>query len=94
MVMACIASASQEVFSNGILVASNTQTILSSNMPFLTVGATSTGAEPYEGTVGELIVFNTKLATYQRQVLEGYLAAKWGLQASLPSTHPFTKGRP
>jgi hypothetical protein len=26
--------------------------------------------------------------------VEGYLAAKWGLQARLPATHPFTKGRP
>jgi hypothetical protein len=26
--------------------------------------------------------------------VEGYLAAKWGLQARLPSTHPFAKVRP
>ena len=28
-------------------------------------------------------------STQQRQQVEGYLAYKWGLQASLPSTHPY-----
>lgn len=37
----------------------------------------------------EFLFFNTALATNQRQAIEGYLAWKWGLQASLPSTHPY-----
>lgn len=87
MVMACIASASQEVFSNGVRVASNTQALTTSNMPFLTLGATTTGTEPYGGNVGELIVYNYKLSETQRMILEGYLAKKWNLP--LPSTHPY-----
>jgi hypothetical protein len=39
----------------------------------------------------EIITYNTVLTTTQRQQVEGYLAQKWGLTASLPSTHPFKK---
>jgi len=37
----------------------------------------------------ECILFSTNLATSQRQQIEAYLAWKWGLQASLPVTHPY-----
>ena len=43
----------------------------------------------WTGYVGELIAFNTNLSTTQRQQIEGYLAWKWGLTASLPSSHPY-----
>jgi hypothetical protein len=39
--------------------------------------------------LGELQFFNNALSTSQRQQMEGYLAWKWGLQASLPSSQPF-----
>jgi len=42
----------------------------------------------------EILVYGTSLTTAQRQQVEGYLAWKWGLQARLPSTHPFAKFRP
>ena len=37
----------------------------------------------------ELIHFNVAISTSQRQQVEGYLARKWGLQSSLPSTHAY-----
>ena len=37
----------------------------------------------------EVLVYNTVLSVTQRQQIEGYLAWKWGLQGSLPSTHPY-----
>jgi hypothetical protein len=37
----------------------------------------------------EILIYPTLLTTSQRQQIEGYLAWKWGLQASLPSNHPF-----
>ena len=43
----------------------------------------------WTGYVGELIAFNTNLGTTQRQQIEGYLAWKWSLTASLPSSHPY-----
>lgn len=48
--------------------------------------------------IGEVIIYNTSaISTTQRQSIEGYLAWKWGLTSSLPSTHPFKSvppGRP
>jgi hypothetical protein len=40
------------------------------------------------------VYYQRALTTIERQELEGYLAWKWGLQTSLPSTHPFAKFRP
>jgi hypothetical protein len=37
----------------------------------------------------EFIVYNNVLTTAQRQLIEGYLAWKWGLQSSLPASHRF-----
>jgi hypothetical protein len=39
--------------------------------------------------MGEFMFHSTLLSTQQRQLFEGYLAWKWGLQTSLPAKHPF-----
>jgi hypothetical protein len=44
--------------------------------------------------IGEIVYYNRVLTTAERQELEGYLAWKWGLQTSLPSTHAYAKFRP
>jgi hypothetical protein len=46
------------------------------------------------GNICELIVFNKDVTTSERQQVEGYLAYKWGLTSSLPSTHPYIKFQP
>ena len=51
-------------------------------------GGTAYG-EFLNGTILELIVYNSTLGTQARQQIEGYLAWKWGLQASLSVSHPF-----
>ena len=43
----------------------------------------------FNGVIGEVIVYNAGLTAVQRQTVEGYLAWKWGLQGSLPTTHPY-----
>jgi len=60
----------------------------------LVIGGSSTddGAtlqNPMLGFIAEIIVVNAALSELQRQRLEGYLAWKWGLVASLPSNHPY-----
>jgi hypothetical protein len=40
------------------------------------------------GNIGEVLVYTSALTQLQRQQIEGYLAWKWGLETSLPSTHP------
>jgi hypothetical protein len=42
----------------------------------------------WQGFISEVISYNTTLTTTQRQQVEGYLAQKWGLTASLPAGHP------
>lgn len=59
------------------------------------VGSERTGTSFFlNGDIGEIIVTNTALSTTDRQTLEGYLAYKWGLTASLPSNHPYKTDPP
>jgi hypothetical protein len=65
--------------------------------------ATKTGTVPRisvnNATIGgslvwylsEFILYNSVLSDSTRQSVEGYLAWKWNLQGSLPSTSPFKK---
>jgi len=43
----------------------------------------------FNGSVSEVLVYNSNLTITQRQTIEGYLASKWGVKSSLPTTHPF-----
>jgi hypothetical protein len=52
-------------------------------------GVTYNNSEVTNFFLNEILFFNASLSTTQRQQVEGYLAWKWGLQASLPSTHPY-----
>ncbi len=56
--------------------------------------AASSLGEPWVGNINEILMFNAVLSTTQRQQIEGYLAWKWGLRASLPSNHPFKNAPP
>jgi len=56
------------------------------------VGCRWSGAPttPYlNGYMNEVIIFNSALTNTQRQNVEGYLAWKWNIQTSLPTTHPY-----
>ena len=46
------------------------------------------GNESLQGNISEMILFPRVLSTTELQYVEGYLAWKWGLQASLPANHP------
>ena len=48
----------------------------------------------FNGFIGETLILNGSITTSQRQQVEGYLAWKWGLQSSLPSTHAYAKFSP
>ena len=58
------------------------------------VGTSGTNAFYFNGSIYEIIFYNSVLSTSQRQQVEGYLAWKWGLNANLPTTHAFYKIRP
>lgn len=46
------------------------------------------------GSIGEIIVLGYVPSTSDRQMIEGYLAWKWGLEANLPSGHPYKSAPP
>jgi hypothetical protein len=72
-------------------VAMSTKTGTNAAATGMTLGDTDTAhaRQPWLGTVGEIIIYNSVLSTTQRQQVEGYLAWKWGLKDSLPSSHPY-----
>jgi hypothetical protein len=43
----------------------------------------------FKGYMYEILAFSVALSTTQRQQVELYLATKWGLQSSLPTSHPY-----
>jgi hypothetical protein len=57
------------------------------NISFLFIGGEPTVY--FNGIIHEIIVISDFITISQRQNVEGYLAWKWGLVASLPSSHPF-----
>jgi hypothetical protein len=55
----------------------------------LQIGSMGNNVGQLVGDYCELIIINGSLSTADRQTVEGYLAHKWGLTASLPSDHPY-----
>jgi hypothetical protein len=55
---------------------------------YLGVDATN-GAYYYIGHAMEIIIYNRVLSSIQSQIVEGYLAWKWGTVGSLASGHPY-----
>ena len=47
-----------------------------------------------DGKIAEVIFTNAALSTTNRQLIEGYLAWKWGLASSLPNDHPYKNAAP
>ena len=86
---AVIQSGSQQIYRFGSLQSSATASLSSATSPYLFLGAYPAGAGYYfNGNLCEVLVFNATLDASQRQTIEGYLAWKWGLVSSLPSSHP------
>ena len=50
--------------------------------------------QPWNGDIGEILVYNSYLSDSNRQLVEGYLAWKWGLQSQLPADHPYKNAAP
>ena len=63
-----------------------------------TPGAQTTFSAPSVGGIqydyGEALVFFRRLASAEAQKVEGYLAHKWGVTASMPASHPYKSSPP
>jgi hypothetical protein len=87
----------RHIVNGTVLAGTNTSTIggNAGNAAFtLQIGATGNNVWPLTGYIAEFLAFNSKLSTVNRQLLEGYLAHKWGLAASLPVDHPYKNAAP
>lgn len=63
---------------------------------WLSIGAWFTGtshARHLDGDIAEVMIIESD-SLLQRQLSEGYLAHKWGLQNNLPSDHPYRSQAP
>jgi hypothetical protein len=49
---------------------------------------------PYQGYVGEFLIVQQALSDADRRRVEGYLAHRFALTASLPSGHPYKSNPP
>lgn len=74
------------LYANGSNVVTTTQT---GTITYTAFFLGRRAPEILAGTMYEVLAYNSELTTSQRQQVEGYLARRWGLNASLPSTHPF-----
>lgn len=61
---------------------------------FNQIGRRSTGSEPLNGRIAEVVWMTANGSTTLRQRVEGYLAHKWGLTANLPADHPYKSTAP
>ena len=66
-----------------------TQTVVST---WTTLNSNSTQRSKCK--VGEYVIINSVVDSATREKIEGYLAHKWGLVASLPSGHPYKSAAP
>ena len=48
----------------------------------------------FDGAIAEIIVVDSALSTSDRQLVEGYLAWKWGMETTLPVSHPYRYSAP
>ena len=65
-----------------------------SNSNVFDIGASAVGGQTTTGDIAEVLVGGATLDTNERQKIEGYLAHKYGLEANLPSDHPYKSAAP
>ena len=92
MVEVVIATNTQSTYLNGTLQTTASVALFSAgtSSPTLTLGAWpngGAGAQFFQGTVNEILIYSNTVTDVQRQQIEGYLSYKWSLP--LPSTHSY-----
>jgi hypothetical protein len=80
------------MYVNGAFQVSTTgSTATRSAPPTLKIGSIQTLPAGYyfTGNIYEIVCYSRVLSMIERQQIEGYFAWKWGLKASITSSHPF-----
>lgn len=78
---------------NGVYVNGSFSTIVGLGWNTYTIFGRYNTSNPY-ADIHEIILFQEELSNENIQKVEGYLAHKWGLTASLPTDHPYKTERP
>jgi hypothetical protein len=65
-----------------------------SNSDVFDIGSRAVGAGPMVGDIAEVLVGGATLTDTNRQLIEGYLAHRYGLSGNLPSDHPYKNFAP
>ena len=61
----------------------------------ITIGANHVANNDFlDGNIAEFIILDETSSAEKQRKVEGYLAHKWGLVGSLPSSHPYSLGHP
>lgn len=81
------AGATATPFVNGVAQNTKVGTMAAAIGYFL--GTNAALAQAWTGQMAEIVIISSAVSESNRQILEGYLAWKWGLVSNLPSTHPF-----
>lgn len=68
-------------------VADNTTSV--PNYSLIRIGGQVNPARYANANIGEVLIIPGTLSVSTRQIIEGYLAHKWGLTANLPAGHPY-----
>ena len=61
---------------------------------YVYIGTRDDKVTMFNGYMCELIIYNAMVGLAAQQKIEGYLAWKWGIQASLPGGHPYASAAP
>ena len=73
-------------FNNDVLIEqTDSGSIRAHNTVPVTIGGHSGGADGANFYLSEFLIYNEVVAGLDRQIMEGYLAHKWGLASSLPT---------
>ena len=89
-------SSTMAVYLNGSLQASGVTQAGTTPVtaPLFINGQAGTATNSFQSYLAEVIIFNTGLSQSNREIVEGYLAWKWGMQALLPVIHPYYAAGP
>jgi hypothetical protein len=79
----------RQIWVNGTLEEEETNSVTSvvTDESYISIGSWLSDHQHCD--LGEFIIINDTVSTENRQLIEGYLAYKWGLVDNLPPSHPY-----
>ena len=83
-----------QILLNGSTISTVNDTSFPTSTYSLSIGAETESSYLANALASEIVIIGGILSTANRQLLEGYLAWKWGIEASLPTGHPFRNTPP